>query len=109
MIEKTVTQDKKRKHAEHYMSLELGEIAPFVEQVRQVYQAMGSHTVLFTGRVNPEARRGIYAARNIRKGETIFIHDLAFRRPQGRIPVDRYTEIVGTVAGRDIEEGEEIW
>lgn len=76
-----------------------------MEEVRAVEAALGNPRVIFSSRVKAEHRRSILAARDIRKGERISLEALDFKRPGTRIPVDRYQEVVGRTAPRDIPAG----
>jgi len=106
LLEKTITADRATEAVEHYMSLEPRELAGFVKDVRAVEAALGDPRIIFSSRVNAEHRRSIQAKRAIAKGATIRLEDLDFRRPGTRLPADRYEEIVGRKAARDIPAGE---
>lgn len=106
LIEKTITADRATEAVEHYMSLEPGELKAFVQEVRAVEAALGDPRIIFSSRVNAEHRRSIQARRAIRKGATIRLEDLDFRRPGTRLPADRYQDVVGRTAARDIPAGE---
>lgn len=105
-IEKTITADRATEAVEHYMSLEPQELKDFVKQVRAVEAALGDPRIIFSSRVNAEHRRSIQARRAIAKGTVIALQDLDFRRPGTRIPADRYEDVVGRTALRDIAAGE---
>jgi len=106
LLEKTITADRSTEAVEHYMSLEPRELAGFVREVRAVEAALGDPRIIFSSRVNAEHRRSIQAKRAIAKGATIRLEDLDFRRPGNKLPADRYEEIVGRKAARDIPAGE---
>jgi N,N'-diacetyllegionaminate synthase len=109
IIEKTVTERNDFDAPEHSMSLEIGwEVNDFTKAVRDVDEAYGDPGVIFSSRVNPIVRRGIYAARDIRPGEQIGLNNLTFLRPEGLIPADRYEEVVGERARIDIQKGQRI-
>ena len=105
-IEKTITADRDTQAVEHFMSLEPHELKDFVKQVRAVEAALGDPRIIFSSRVSAEHRRSIQARRAIARGSTIRLEDLDFRRPGTRIPADRYEEVVGRTAVRDIPAGE---
>ncbi len=107
-VEKTVTEDKTLDRVEHAMSLELREIAPFVKSIHEIDAAMGDPAIIFSSRVNPDVRRGIYAARDIEVREDIGLDDLAFLRPEGSISADKYEEVVGRFAICGIKKGQRI-
>jgi len=105
-IEKTITLDKTTKAVEHFMSLEPDEAKEFVRKIRDAEKAFGDSRVIFKSRVKEDHRRSVMAARDIRKGQTITIEDLTFKRPGFYFPVDRYGEVVGKRATRDLKAGE---
>lgn len=105
-LEKTMTLDRGTEAVEHYMSLEPHELKGFVQQVRAVEAALGDSRIIFSSRVNAEHRRSIQTRRGIAKGATIVLADLDFRRPGTHIPADRYEDVVGRHAARDIGPGE---
>jgi len=106
LIEKTITADRRTEAVEHYMSLEPHELAAFVKEVRAVEAALGDPRIIFSSRVNAEHRRSIQARHAIRAGAVIRLEDLDFRRPGTRLAADRYEEVVGRTAARDIPAGE---
>jgi len=106
LLEKTITADRRTEAVEHYMSLEPHELAAFVKEVRAVEAALGDPRIIFSSRVNAEHRRSIQARHAIRAGAVIRLEDLDFRRPGTRLAADRYEEVVGRTAARDIPAGE---
>lgn len=80
MIEKTITKNKKIDQVEHFMSLELDELKKFVNNIRELEQAMGDPSILNTSRVEDTARRSIVAKKTIKKGDKITLDLLDFRR-----------------------------
>lgn len=81
MLEKTITIDKTIEQVEHYMSLELSELRPFVQNIKEVEMAMGDPSILSTSRVEENSRRSLVAKIDIKKGEKITRAHLDFRRP----------------------------
>ncbi len=104
-IEKTITLDKTTDAVEHYMSLEPQELGQFIDTVRKIEEAFGNPRIIFNSRVNALHRRSIMTSRKIKKGETITVESLSFKRPGTHISVDRYENIVGRKAALDLEEG----
>ncbi|MBN2582399.1 MAG: N-acetylneuraminate synthase family protein [Planctomycetes bacterium] len=105
-LEKTITLDRSTNAVEHFMSLEPSELKHFVDNIRNIEEAFGDPRIIFSSRVNATHRRSILAERTIKKGQTIAIEDLGFKRPGTYISVERYEEIVGAKATRDIPAGE---
>jgi len=102
-IEKTITLSRATDAVEHYMSLEPEELEQFIKKVREVEQAFGNPRVIFNSRVKKEHRRSIMTRRKIKKGQTIKLEDLAFKRPGTHLSVEYYEEVVGKKATRDLE------
>jgi sialic acid synthase SpsE len=103
MLEKTITLDRYTNAVEHFMSLEPAEIKEFIKRVREVEKAFGNPRIIFNSRVKAANRRSIMTKRKIPKGKIIEINDLTFKRPGTHISVERYEEIIGKKAARDIE------
>jgi sialic acid synthase SpsE len=103
MLEKTITLDKYTSAVEHFMSLEPGEIKEFINRVREVEKAFGDPRVIFNSRIKVTNRRSIMTKRKIPKGKKIDINDLTFKRPGTHISVERYEDIIGKKATRDID------
>jgi len=102
LIEKTITEDRAMDAVEHYMSLPMSKLKEFVEQVRAVEAAFGNPRVIFSSRVKATHRRSIVTTRDVKEGEKIDLDALDFKRPGTKIPVDRYQEVIGRTAARDI-------
>lgn len=108
MIEKTITSDRATDHVEHYMSLEPEELRGFIERMRSVEEAMGTPRIIFNSRVKADLRRSVMVKKAISAGDKITLESLCFKRPGIYFPVDRYEEVVGSVASRDLKAGEWI-
>lgn len=106
MLEKTVTPDKSTEHAEHFMSLELDELKTLVKNVRAIEEAFGDPDILFTSRVEENARRSIVAKKNIEKGQIITLEVLDFKRPGNLgISVAEGFDVMNKKALKTIPEG----
>jgi len=102
-LEKTISLNKDTNAVEHYMSLEPKELKEFIRKVREVEQAFGNPRIIFNSRVRVTNRRSIMAKRKIKKGKIIELEDLTFKRPGNYLSVERYEEVLGKRATRDIE------
>ncbi|MFB6088404.1 MAG: N-acetylneuraminate synthase family protein [Candidatus Aenigmatarchaeota archaeon] len=102
-LEKTITLDKSTDAVEHYMSLEPAEVEVFIKRVREIEKAFGNPRVKFNSRVKDATRRSIMTKRKIPKGKIIEVDDLTFKRPGTYISVERYEDIIGRKAIKDIE------
>jgi len=106
IIEKTITDNRKREHAEHYMSIEYADVGKFLRQISEAREAMGNPAIIFSNRVDPDSRRGIYALRNIKQGDDITLRNAWFRRPQGDCPAHKWAKM--GKAPRDFVPGESL-
>ena len=102
-LEKTISLDRNTDAVEHYMSLEPDELKLFIKRIREVEQAFGNPRIIFNSRVRVTNRRSIITQRMIKKEQIITLDDIAFKRPGNYISVERYEEIIGKRATRDIE------
>ena len=108
VIEKTVTEDKATDAVEHGMSLDLSELRGFVEAMTATWEAMGQARVVFSSRVNPSVRRGVYAAEDLWPKDEITEKNIEFKRPEVGIPASEWQDMVGKRAIVNIRKGEAI-
>ena len=107
-VEKTITEDRGTNAVEHFMSLDLCELKPFVEQIRALDESLGDPRVIFSSRVNPAMRRGIFASRDLDMGQSIGLEGLEFRRPEAGIPAGDYERILGKRVLQGISAGSAV-
>jgi len=109
VIEKHFTLDRELPGPDHRASLEPGELAEMVRQIRNVEQALGDGIKQPTP---PEvanrrvARKSIVAARPIRRGETLTADMLTVKRPGTGISPMQWDQVVGRTASRDFDADE---
>lgn len=108
MVEKTLTLDRRQRSAEHIMSLEPPEAGPFVRAIRDLEVALGRPRRIVTeaeARGKAKARRSLFAARDLRRGERLSDDAVDWRRPGTGItpPEERYA--VGRALARDVKAG----
>ena len=63
------------------MYLEIKELNDFVNNVREIDEAKGTSEILQVSRVEENARRSFIAKKDIRKGESISLDCIDFKRP----------------------------
>jgi N,N'-diacetyllegionaminate synthase len=110
-VEKHFTLDKSRIGADHANSLDPEEFARLVDLIRRCEKMLGPPERVVTEREAKErvyARRGIYAARDLKKGERIALEKLAFLRPNVGIGAERARDLQGRPLARDVRGGEPI-
>lgn len=109
MIEKHFTLSRSMKGPDHPFSLEPEELAAMVRAVREAEQALGSavkHRTAAEEDLYRKARRGLVAARAVRKGERITAEMIEIKRPgYGISPVD-LGKVVGRRAARNLRPDE---
>jgi N,N'-diacetyllegionaminate synthase len=108
MVEKTLTLDRRTRSAEHIMSVEPSEASAFVRAVRDVEVALGGPRRLMSeeeakGKV--KARRSLYAARALRRGERLGQDAIDWRRPGTGIVPAELAYVLGRSLIRDVEAG----
>lgn len=112
VIEKHVTDDRSLKGFDYESSLNPDELKEMVAQLRAFESSLGSDSFAMCEdevKYRNYTKRYIVAKRPLKKGETISLQDLAFKRssPVG-IGASEYEKIVGRKAARDIQGDETI-
>lgn len=110
VIEKHFTLDKNMEGWDHKISADPFELRTICDAAKVGYKMLGS----FRRRVNESKerreafQRSIVAARKIKKGETIRIEDIDYKRPGTGISPQYYEFLIGKAAKRDIDYDEII-
>lgn len=108
MIEKHFTLNKTLPGPDHQASLEPDELAAMVKSIRQVTEALGhgrkvvAHSELENMDV---ARRSLFAANSIKKGESFTTTNIAILRPGNGTSPLYYWDSLEKIADRDYEIG----
>lgn len=105
VIEKHFTVTPEKKGGDHAMSLSPEKFASMVSLVRSSHSAAGDGEKHFTQKEKKEfvfARRGIYASRDLKKGDVITGKDITALRPCTGIPAGEWDDVVGKKLKRDI-------
>lgn len=111
IIEKHFTLDKNMKGPDHSASLDPSELKLLVTQVRHLEMALGDgikkphQKELLTKQV---VSKGLYAARDLKVGETISLQSVSAKRPVEGIPASQFEWIEGKPLNRDIRAGQPI-
>lgn len=111
-IEKHFTLDKKDKGPDHPHSMEVNEFKQMAEYIRQLEIALGSTRKVVVAEESETVivqRRGLYATRDIKKGEVLKLTDMEELRPALGILPKYKTKLVGRTTSRDIEAGTPIF
>ncbi len=111
VIEKHFTDDRDRTGPDHVFSMEPKDWREMVDRTRELEAALGEDMKRVMDNERETVviqRRAVRAVRPIQKGETISEQSLTVLRPCpiDALPPYRMGEVVGRVAGRDIEAGD---
>ena len=110
-IEKHFTLDKDLPGPDHKLSADLGEMKELVKGVRYAEKALGSGIKQPTKeelRDRHLGRRGIYAAKDMKKGAKLTKSNIKFTRPEGNIPAKLWHKLQGKKLSRNIRKGEPL-
>ncbi len=112
VVEKHFTLNKLDKGPDHPHSMDVAEMKSMIENIRMLELALGSSRKFVVEEEKETVivqRRGLYAAKNIKKGQIITFDDIKELRPAlGILP--KYKEnIIGKIAKIDIEFDEPIY
>jgi sialic acid synthase SpsE len=107
IIEKHFTHDKTLPGNDHYHAMDKNDLRRLNELIdlallRQGPSNLDNLDSQTTSREN--ARRSLVSARNIKKGQTITLEDLTFKRPASGISPKFINEVVGSIAASEIPE-----
>ena len=112
IFEKHFTLDKNLPGPDHSMSLGVDELKLYVESIRAMHMALqqkAAKSLTSSEIINAElVRKSLVAGRLIKKGEKFSLENLEARRPGDGVSPSRLTEILGVVANKDYEDGEQI-
>lgn len=111
VIEKHFTIDKSLPGPDHQASLSPDELAKMVQSIRHVEEALGDGIKRPSAcelKNIPIVRRSVFAARDIRRGETFTEKDLIAKRPGTGINPMEWDRVIGSRAKRDFHDDEMI-
>ncbi len=97
MLEKTITEDRTTRSAEHIMSLEPQDMRKFVEIIREIEVALGNHRrVLSDDERNKRnaVRRSLHVVCDLPIGHILTEADIDYRRPGTGIAPERLPEVL---------------
>jgi sialic acid synthase SpsE len=108
-LEKHFTLDRSQEGGDHANSLDPQGFAGLVSRVRSVEKMLGRSRKTVTEREAAErvyARRGLYATRDLRKGDIVGQEDIVPLRPNIHIGAEFFHQVAGSRLTRDLEKGE---
>ena len=110
-VEKHVTFSRGMGTPDAPFALEMEELKAMVDVLRRVERSLGDGVKAPSMRELPErfwARRGMYAARDMERGEVLSLSDVVFLRPCKGVPAEAFEAAIGRRLKRDVSEGEPI-
>jgi len=108
VIEKHFTLDRSAPGPDHKASLEPGDLARMIREIRAIERALGDGVKAPAPSeiaVREVARRSVTLLRAVRAGETLAAADLALRRPATGIAPRDLEQVVGRRAARALDAG----
>lgn len=105
LIEKTITKDRMTRSVEHVMSIEQPQFKPFIQAIRDVELAMGSHRRALPKEqieARRNYRRSAFLANAKQAGEVITAADLVYRRPGHGIEPRHHDTLIGKYASKNL-------
>ena len=110
-IEKHFTLDRQAKGFDHAYAMEPENLAQFIQDIRISEEACRRQDVKVQSKeaeVKKVARRSLYAARDIKAGETLKEQDVRIVRPEGPLRPNDYILIVDKTTKRPIRQYEPL-
>ena len=111
LIEKTITENRMNRSVEHIMSLEPDELESFVNDIREIENALGSENREIMSEELKERnklRRSAFLLKPAKKGQRLSDCEIEFRRPGYGISPDKFQLFQNYFLNKDIKGGEII-
>ena len=111
VFEKHFTFDRKSKGNDHYHSMDLELMKKWIDDLNLISSARSYEETKFIdmqSKARTNARRGIYASKNIALGEVLNENNITTLRPVASLSASQWDEVIGTIAKSDFMAGEEI-
>lgn len=103
VIEKHFTLDKSAKGPDHFYAMEPDELKFFISSIHDAYSALGESTKdLLIEERKYGRREGIYASKDIKKGEKLSSDNIYIRRPALGLRARYFNVVDGMSAKKDI-------
>ncbi len=111
IVEKHVTDDRRRSGPDHAYALEFSELSRLIQDLRDTSAALGDGNKKPRGAeetIRVKARRGLYAACNIAAGDLLDERKIIALRPTAELNAEQVDQIVGRVALEPIAAGQPL-
>lgn len=97
-----------REFRDHALSFDANDLKEFVDRAHDINKALGNYEKIVQPceiEAVPLMRKGVIAAKDIKKGSIITENDLMYARPATEFTSSQFSEIVGHIAKEDINLG----
>jgi len=110
IVEFHFTLDRAWKGTDQSFSLEPRSVANLIRYYKSYTQVKGNDKGLYEGERKPlnKMTRSIYAARDIKIGQTIGKEDIVYMAPALGLPTKYKDKVIGSISAIDIKQGEPI-
>lgn len=111
VIEKHFTLDKTLPGNDHYHSMDPNDLRALITKLKELQAIIGDGEKRVLPCEEPArqfARRGLYAARDIREGQILAPEDIAILRPSARLGPMEYAAVLGHPAEKSVRAGEPL-
>ncbi len=108
LIEKTITEDRTTRSVEHIMSIEPNEMTDFIQTIREVEIALGSHNRILHSEEKSKRdalRRSAFLVNNSIAGKSLEECEIEFRRPGFGITPDQFETVSKLKLNKDLPAG----
>lgn len=107
VVEKHLTLSRADADVDSAFSLEPGELAQLVQDVRKAWLAVGSVRFDLTEseQASRKHRRSLFVAQDVRAGELLTPRNVRSVRPASGLPPKHLDQILGAAAARDLKKG----
>lgn len=107
IIEKHFTHDKTLPGNDHYHAMDKTDLKHFFNKIESIYKTIGSFEKkpLSTEEISrANARRSLVTSKEIKKGQTISLDMLTWKRPASGISPKYINDVIGCIALDDLQE-----
>jgi sialic acid synthase SpsE len=106
VIEKHITLDKNADGPDHFFAMEPSEFNKFIEMINDAYKCLGSpHKKMLADEREKGRREGIYAARDIAKGDVLKKTDILVQGPAVGIRKRHLLTVLGATSRKSFPKG----
>jgi N-acetylneuraminate synthase len=111
IFEKHFTFDVNKKGNDHYHSMDFTQIQKWIEDLKLISSARHyseSKFIDLQSKARTNARRGIYASKDISLGDLLTDENITTLRPVATLSASRWDDVIGTASKHNFKAGDEI-